>query len=94
MDYCYVAVRVDVLTYHDDADDAVVVRGGVSTTAVPLETGPTVDVAPVVPPLPGGMVPTDAVAPVLPPTTTDVATSGSTWTTWATSAARLIAVGA
>ena len=70
VDYCYAAVRVDVLTYHDDADDVIVVGGGASSTAVPPETGPTVDVASVVPPSPGGITPTDAVAPVPPPTTT------------------------
>ena len=48
VDYCYDAVRVDVLTYHEDADDVVVVGGGASTTAVPPETGPTVNIAPVV----------------------------------------------
>ena len=94
VDYCYAAVRVDVLTYHDDADNAVIVGGGALTTAVPPETGPMVDIALVVPPLLGGIAPTDAIAPVPPPTMTDVATSGSTWTTWATSAARSIAVGA
>jgi hypothetical protein len=78
VDYCYAAVRVDVLTYHDNADNAVVVGGGASMTAVPPETGPAVNVAPVVPPSPGGIALTDAVAPVPPPTTMDVATSGLT----------------